>query len=137
MREDRAILPTLVALATLLIASPPAHSDEVNLSRNRVTATMFAQISAFPIIVFQAVDPTFLSNSCDDGDGCTVRLQMIHGGGGFRGDERVLFKNNNQWLTAGEPSVHFDADNDERDVILLAIGGDSCDFSDVDVFHGI
>jgi len=132
MRRDRAILPTLVALAMLFSVAPPAHADDVNLSRNRLTAFMPPQISFTEVFVFQPVDPLRISEFCDDGDGCTVHLQMVHGSGDMRGDERVLFKNNNRWMSAGEAASHVDGDLDEVTIMFQAIGGDSCSFSDVD-----
>ncbi len=133
MRDNAAILPMLVALAILFSAAPPAHSDEVNLSRNRVTAVMPA-IPGTPNAVFQAVPPTLIAAFCEDGDGCTLRLQMVHDFGDFRADQRLLFKNGARWLTGGEVNSRVDGDNDAQgDTFSLQIGGtDFCDFSDAE-----
>jgi hypothetical protein len=126
----------LVALAILFSAAPPAHSDEVNLSRNRFTATI-PPIANTPNDVDEAVSSTLIAALCEDGDGCTLRMQMIHGYGDVRAAEHLLVKHGARWILGGEVNSRTDGDLDvQNDTFSLQIGAtDFCDFSDAEPYN--
>lgn len=136
MRHHPAVLPMLVALPILFSATPPVHSDEVNLSRNRFTATI-PPIASAATEVDQGVSSTLISALCEDGDGCTLRMQMIHGYGDLRAAEHFFVKHGARWLLGGEVNSRVDGDLDlQNDTFSLAIGAtDICDFSDAEPYN--
>ena len=136
MRRHPAILPMLAALPILFSAADPAHSDEVNLSRRRFTATM-PPLASGANTVYEGVSSTLISTLCEDGDGCTLRMEMIHGYGDLRVAEHLFAKHGDRWLLGGEVVSRVDGDNDlQNDTFSLEIGAtDFCDFSDAEPYN--
>jgi hypothetical protein len=126
-----------VALVSSSFGGPTlAHAEEVNMSRLRATAVMPAQGTPGVILVYQAVDPTVMDAFCGDGDGCTIRLQMLTADAvpKLRGGQRILFKSGVHWTTNVDTTDYVDGDNNDEPKILatsLGISGDFCQFSDV------
>jgi hypothetical protein len=119
----------LVAAAALCGVAATAQADEVNLSRYRVKAVM--PPAAADTQVGQNVAATQIAALCEDGDGCTVRIQIVGALGGLRAAEWVIFKSGTTWTFAGETFTFVDGDLDSSDTSLdFGIEGDLCLFTD-------
>jgi len=109
-----------------------------------MTAVMPEFIGGNPFGLGGPVAPTVLDTFCGDGDGCTVRLQMLVAAvpaTEVRGAQRVLFKSGTHWTTDVDTGVDF-VDGDASLKIVLetreAPTGlkDTCEFSDFDYTPG-
>jgi hypothetical protein len=133
MAQSQATTAAIVLL-TLLGAGTPASSDEVNLSRYRVTVKMAPQASAVPVYVFEHLSPSVMTSLCDDGDGCTARLDMILASGALRAGERTLYKSGTNWTAAGTTTSYVDGDGGiGAEVVSVGpVAGNGCSFNEAD-----